>query len=315
MIAVQLAVELLILTFVGVFARKRNIVDDAFTAKLTNLMFAVAIPCLIFNSIRASAEFSPALLKSCALATAMGFIVVVLSIGIGHVFYLIGHRTGYARITRYALSFCHYSFMGIPVIRGLFGDEGMLAYSFFMIAVRIGYFTVSESLLVPPTQEKQKKTPREILKGIFLNPCLLAVILGLVFWVARIPVPEIADWCIRQLSAVCTPMGLLLCGTVLGKYAFRDILKPHFFRIPVLRCVMMPAVFFLITRLFLLLGADPLICKIAVIYSALPIPSLTTVYVLKYDPDPDDQLEAVGASVLSVVLSAATLPVWYLLLG
>ncbi len=315
MLAVQLAIELLLLTVVGVFARKRNIVDDAFSGKLTNLMFAVALPCLIFHSIRSSMDFSPALLKSCIWAAVTGFFVVVLSIGIGHIAYCIAKKTGYARIMRYALSFCHYSFMGIPVIKGLFGDEGMLAYSFFMIAVRIGYFTVSESLLVPPERKHQKKTSAEVLKGIFLNPCLVAVLLGIVFWVGRIPVPEIADWCIRQLSAVCTPMCLLLCGFTLGKYEFRKILAPHFFRIPLLRCIVMPAIFFLLTRPLLAAGLDPLICKIAVIYSALPIPSLTTVYVLKYDPDPNDQLEAVGASVLSVLLSAATLPLWYLLVG
>lgn len=314
MVAVKLAIELLILTFVGVFVRKRNIVDDAFSRKLTNLMFAVTLPCLIFNSIRGSLAFSAELLKTCAWATIMGFIVVGLSIGIGHIFYLLGHKTGYARIVRYSLSFCHYSFMGIPVITGLFGDIGTLYYSFFMIAVRIGYFTISEALLVPPEQTKTKKTPKEVLKGIFLNPCLLAVILGLIFWVASIPVPEMLNWCIKQFSAVCTPMGLLLCGITLGKYEFKRILAPHFFKIPVYRCILMPAIFFVITRVFALFNVDPIVLNIAIIYSALPIPSLTTVYVLKYDDDPNDQLEAVGASVLSVVLSALTLPLWYLLM-
>ena len=154
----------------------------------------------------------------------------------------------------------------------------------------------------------------QLLKGILLNPCLVALFLGLIFWITNIPVPEVLDWCIKQFSAICTPMGLLLCGFTLGKYEFKKILAPHFFRIPVLRCIFMPLFFLVITRIFLLFGVDSLILKIAVIYSALPIPSMTTAYVLKYDPDPRNQLEAVGASIVSVALSAITLPIWYILM-
>ena len=314
MIAFKLVLQLLILTYVGVLIRKRNMVDDAFSERLTNLLFAIAMPCLIFYSVRSALAFSVELLKQCAWASIMGVFVVGLSIGIGQVFFVLKHRSGYARIMRYSLSFSHYSLMGIPVITGLFGNEGMLAYSFFMIAVRIGYFALTEPLLIPPKERQQAKSASLLMKGILLNPCMVALFIGLLFWTARIPVPEVFDWCIRQFSTICTPMGLLLCGFTLGKYDFKQLLAPHFWVIPVLRCIFMPLIIFAITRIFLLFDIDPMILKIAVIYSALPIPSMTTAYVLKYDPDPRNQLEAVGASVVSVGLSAITLPMWYILM-
>ena len=76
----------------------------------------------------------------------------------------------------------------------------------------------------------------------------------------------------------------------------------------------MPAVFFLISRLLLMLGVEPLLCQILVIYTAFPVASLLPVYSMKYDPDPQNHMDAAGACIVSVLLSALTIPIWYMLL-
>jgi predicted permease len=72
--------------------------------------------------------------------------------------------------------------------------------------------------------------------------------------------------------------------------------------------------FFLLSRLFFMMGVDELLCQIFVVYTALPVASLLPVYSIKYDPDPDNHLDAAGACILSVILSAVTIPVWFMLL-
>jgi predicted permease len=62
-------------------------------------------------------------------------------------------------------------------------------------------------------------------------------------------------------------------------------------------------------------GVDSLLCNMFVVYGALPTASLLPVYAVKYDPDPENQLHAAGVSMISVFLSAITVPIWYLLLG
>lgn len=314
MVALTLAAELLILILIGVFMRKRHIVDDEFSSRMTDFLFSIPMPCLIFNAIRGGVEFSVQALISCAAAAILGTVAIGLSLLIGQISYILGKKTGRARIMRYCLTFCHFSFMGIPVVDGLFGETGTLYYAFFLISVRIAYYTLSSKMLTPPDVEHHRQSFRELLQGVLLNPCLVAVALGLIFWMARIPIPEPINYCIKQLAAICSPMGLLMCGMTLGKYNFSKLLAPHYLKIPLARCVMMPLIFLPVSRLLMLWGIEPMLCNILVIYASLPTASFTAVYTLRYDPDENDQYEAVGATVISAFLSAFTIPLWYSLL-
>ena len=62
-------------------------------------------------------------------------------------------------------------------------------------------------------------------------------------------------------------------------------------------------------------GVEPVLCQILVIYAALPVASLLPVYSVKYDPNPENHLDAADASILSVLLSALSIPVWYMLIS
>ena len=102
---------------------------------------------------------------------------------------------------------------------------------------------------------------------------------------------------------------------VVAEHDVRSLLKRKYLRLPLIKTVAVPAVFFLCSRLLLAAGVEPVLCQILVIYSALPVASLLPVYSVKYDPDPANHLDAAGASILSVLLSAVTIPVWYMLIS
>ena len=83
---------------------------------------------------------------------------------------------------------------------------------------------------------------------------------------------------------------------------------------PILRLVVMPAIFLGLTRLLLLTPLDPIIANMIVIYAALPTASLLPAYALQYDPDPENQFTAAGTCVISTLFSTVTIPLWYLLI-
>ncbi len=314
MIAITLAVELLLMNCIGIFIRRSGVTSKEFSARLTDLLLKFCIPCLIFNSIRGAAEFSPDTLTNCAIVLLLSVGVNLVSFGVGQLFFLLKGKGGTGRLYRYGLIFCHFSFMGIPVIDALFGAMGTFYYSFFLIPVRIAYYTFSQPLMTPGELRGEKVPLGRTLREILLNPCLLAVLLGLIFWVGGWELPTAIGYCVRSLSSVTSPMALLLCGMVIAEYDFRQLLRLKYLALPLLRVAAMPALFFGLSRLLLLLGVEALLCKIMVIYAAFPVASLLPVFSLKYDPDPNNQLSAAAASMLSVLLSAITIPIWYLLL-
>jgi predicted permease len=204
--------------------------------------------------------------------------------------------------------------MGLPVIAELFGDLGIFYYTFFLVPVRIGYYALSEPLMTPQGVEGTKTTPAMVVKKALLSPQLIAVVVGLVFWVNGWKLPEAIQYCVKSLSSICSPLALLLCGMIVAEYDFKSLVNLKYLRLPFLRTVVMPALFFLLSRLLLMMGVEDLLCQIFVVYTALPVASLLPVYSIKYDPDPDNHLDAAGACILSVILSAVTIPVWFMLL-
>ncbi len=315
MAAATLAIELLLMNIIGIFIRKSGVTNKDFTTKLTAVVMDFCIPCLIFYSISNATEFSMDSLSSCLIAAALGTIALFISLLVGQCFYLISKKSNSGRITRYGLTFCHFSFMGIPVIEALFGELGTFYYAFFQFSIRIAYYALSERLMTPLGMKNEKKSIGVLLKSIFFTPQMFAVILGLLFWITGWTLPGPINNCVYSLNSISSPLALLLCGMVIAEFDFKRLLRLEYLKLPLLRTVLMPALFFGISRLLLLLNIDEILCQIFVIYAALPVASLMSVYALRYDPDPENHLMAAGTSAISVLLSAVTIPIWYMLIS
>jgi len=313
MLAVSLAIKLVIIMAVGFFAIKSNILQESFTAQLNTFVMKIALPAMIFNSISSAPAFTADTLSNCLIIMAASAAVMFISLGIGELFYAKMGKSGMGRIIRYSLTFTNFSFMGIPIVDALFGEVGNLYYVFFMVAVRIFYYTLSQPLMTPPELRPKKSSKAQMAKGIFLNPALITVAIGMVFWISGLKLPDTIGYSIKQVGGLCSPLGLMLCGMRLGCCDFKSLLKFRYIGIPMLRLVMMPALFLVPIRMLANIGVDPLICNIIMIYTALPIAALLPVYTMQYDPNEDNQLMAAGASAVSAMISTITIPLWCLL--
>lgn len=311
MIAVTLALQLLLMTCVGIFTAKIKLVSSNFASQLTSFLMKVAIPCLIYVSITAK-PFSLEALKSCSFALIAGFITIPLCLLIGHIVFLLTGKSGFGRVVRYALTFSHFSFMGIPVVDALFGATGNLYYVMFLVPVRIFYYSLTPRLFGVP--EKAEKTWKDRL-SFLLNPCLIAVVIGLIAWVTGFQFPDIIQYCIKGLNSICSPLGLVLCGLVIGSYDLKKLLNIRYLRGPVMKTVLLPLIFFGLTRIPMAFGVDPILCNMIVIYSALPCASLTAAYAVQYEPDPEIHFEAAGIVFFATLMSAITVPIWFNILS
>lgn len=322
------------MTSIGILVQKRHMVPESFAGHLTYLVMNIALPCLIFHSMT-GVEASWEQLKTCAAAFVASLLVCALQFGLGQLLYVRRGRDGSARIMRYGVLFTHFSFMGIPVMEALFGNEGLLYYAVFLIPVRTLYYSTTKTLLLPPGQETENSGFLSRLRQTLTNPCLIAVLAGLVFYIlfglvwtefslARddsmfrllAGLVESIDWVIVKLSGICTPLGLILCGMTLGRYEFRKLRKARYLILPLIRCVCLPAVFFGLTWLLShFLPLEPILSAMIVVFTALPVASLTAAYTIQYDPDPEVQFEAAGAVFYSTLLSIITVPIWYTILS
>ncbi len=312
MVAVSLAFQLLLMIAVGVFMSKIKLVEKSFTPQLSTYLLNIALPCLVFSSIT-SLDFSVEMLKSCGIVLVLAVIVCLLLFLIGHILYLLTGKSSRGRLLRYAIVMPQFSFMGIPVVDALFGAAGNLYYAIFILPVRIVYYGLSTMLMMPSAEGHGMKKG-SVLKAL-KTPALLIMPVAFLFFIKGWSLPAPVANSISSIAKTCSPMGLMLCGLIVGQYDFRRLLKPRYLLVPAVSTIALPLVFFLLTRLLALTSVDPIIPNMIVVFSALPLATFTPAIVMSCEPDNEDaQFEAAGATLIALILSIVTVPAWYYIL-
>jgi predicted permease len=240
------------------------------------------------------------------VATAVNLILL----GIGQIFYIAMGKTGSARLARYSVVILHATFMGVPVIDALFGAIGNMYYAIFMIPLRLLYYGFSKIMLTPPGAGESAKLSGKTIAKAFLTPSIIIMPFAIAFGMLGIHLPAPVANCISNMAKLCSPLGLILCGTVIAKYDIKKLFCLRYMRMPLVRNIAMPALIWLITLPLYRLGIDKIIIQMAVIYSAFPIASLLPTFILQYDPDPDVQFEAASITIIATLLSMITVPFW-----
>ena len=309
MTAAALSVQLILMAAIGVFAWRAKIVSGDFDKQLTSFVMKIALPCMIVRSM--SGAFSWEELKNCGRLVVIALIIWAVTFGLGHLAYRLMGGTAAARIMRFGMMYTNFSFVGIPVMEALYGDMGVFYFVVFLVPYRMIYYSSAEPLLSPAGLERREHTLAEKLKGWF-SPPVVAVFVGLALYVTQWQPPAPVSEVISSLGGCASPLGMVLCGISLGKYEFRKLLRPRYLWTPLVRNLLLPA---LILGLTLLTGLEPELARVAVIFAALPVPSLLAAFTIQYDPAQESQFQAAAAVLLSTLLSAFTIPLWAWVLG
>lgn len=309
MTAVSLAVQLILMTGIGLFAVKARIVGEDFEKQLTALIMKIILPCMIVKSMMG--VFSWDQLKLCGRLLILAVVLWAVTSALAQLVYRLLGKTPSARILRFSMMYTNFTFVGIPVIEALYGESGVFCFVVFVVPYRMIYYSSAEPLLSPPGLARKERTAAQRLKGWF-SPPVIAVLVGLTLYLTQLKLPTPLADTISSLGSCASPLGMLLCGMSLGKYPIRRLLKPRYFRVPLVRNLLLPALVLVLTLLGRL---EREVAQLIVMFSALPVASLLAAFTIQYDPDRETQFEAAAAVLLSTVFSAVTIPLWAFLVS
>jgi predicted permease len=194
------------------------------------------------------------------------------------------------------------SFVFLPVIRSVFGEEG-LALAAVMLAALIPIVNIICVLVMVRWGEGQAGTsPRAIAVAMVQNPILLSCLTGLALNLLHVPpIVGISDL-LKLLGDAALPLGLLIAGAGLS---FRDAAsRPWTLGLTAaVKVMVMPFLMWELARLF---GADAKAQGVALLCGAAP--GAAASYVLARQMGGDAPLMA-GIIALTTVASAVTIPV------
>lgn len=204
---------------------------------LSKLLLYFINPFMIINSF--NKEFNPEKFKQLLF-------VILLSLIAHLVMILLGFFSTKDKVDRLAVSLTNCGFVGIPLVRGVFGEEGVFFLMGYLVVFNImvwtyGYYQIGGSVKI---------------KKIITNPNIIAITFGLILYVLPVSIPEIIMKPINMIGDLNTAVSMILIGILLANFKFSES-KAYIFQITktlILRLIVTGilniAVFFVIFKIF-----------------------------------------------------------------
>lgn len=294
-ITAQQIVILFVLILTGFAGVKAGVIKMEGKKAFSDLLIYIIVPAMIIDSYMS--EFNPEILSN--LIKAFGLSALLLLIGLAVTMLLtIKMKDKDRAITRFACIFSNAAYMGFPLIKALFGTEGLLYASAFVTMFNLLLWTVGYAIVSGQVK------PKEVLKNIFATPALISVVIGLILYLCRIPVPGLIKQPISLVGSMNTPLSMIITGMIIaGSKATSLFTNKKLVFVIAVRMFVIPVICF---GLFALLGIGGMVAQVVLLLEACPTAAMTSVMAVQFN---HDENLAAGAVVITTFLSILVLPV------
>ena len=211
--SVNAILPIFLLAVLGALFRKTGKIDDRFVDTADWLMFKIALPVMLFQEVAGSSlsdSLDLKLILFLIVSVTLSFLLTSAVVSV----------TVRDRSKRGALiqGCCRSNFaiLGVPIAVNMFGDIGGETIAIAMPFVILMFNTYSVIILTVYSGDSDKRLDRGtvigILKNIATNPLIIGILLGVVFLLAKIPIPAAADKTLTYLANLTTPLALISLG-------------------------------------------------------------------------------------------------------
>ena len=283
---------LMVYMAVGFICAKKDIIDQHAKQKITDLILNVALPCMIFASF--NEPLTAEVIHDAEMVLIVAACITFLSYFGGQVLYS-RFPDAKKRILRYSTLVNNSGFIGMAMVDSIYGAEGLFYASIFIIPNRIAMWTAGISIFTTASL-------KEGLKKVLLNPCIIAVALGLVREFTGFPLPDFIDSAIAGIGDITSPLSMFIIGTMLVGISLGSMIEPSILYLSFIRLIALPIIALVVLNL---IGLPPMLAGISMILTGMPAGSTTVLLAVKYGADPDFASRCV---VTTTIISLVTVP-------
>jgi hypothetical protein len=275
---------------------------------LSNFVFYIAIPTLLFRTM--ARGVIPANVEWGIVLSYFGGCLALFAAAMAFGRAAFRLRADESAVLAMGATFSNTVLLGIPLVLAAFGEAGLLPI--MMIVAFHSTTLISLTTIVVETSRGRRGGGVRIVwsttKALAQNPVLAALLTGLAWGAAGLPLPTPVDRFAQLLAGAAAPCALFALGATLAGYRIAGNLSESLTMVA-LKLVAHPLlVWLLATEVF---AIDPMWAAIATITAALPIGANVFVLAQKYDiyvqRSTSATLISTGASVITVALLVALL--------
>ena len=299
-ILIYLLIKIFIMIVLGYVLRKKNIITEELHKGLSNLLMYAVLPSSILSAT--GSGMIDALRRNLCLSTVIvcGYYVVTLAVS-----FLISRGLSLpdkkAGILVNLAVFANIGFIGFPLIKELYGDEGTIYAVIYNLAYQIFVFTFGVFLLSGAKKMQLKK--------LIQDPTTIASVIAAFLFVSPVKLPSVILGAFSSIGDMVLPISMMIVGSSMVGIKFSQIIRDKYsFLVSLLRLAVFPLVMLAVLKL---LRIDSVLTNTIVVLTALPCGSLNVIMAEQYDCEP---VFAAQTVIQSMVLMLISVPLIILLL-
>ena len=289
--------QLFAMMVIGFLLVKLKVVKSEESNLLSKISLYLLLPAAIINAFgfKLTGEMAGGLLLAFAAAFIINTTFFVIDV-------LCLRHTSLAPVERASFMYSNAANLIIPIIIFVLGEEWVV-YTTAYISVQVVYLWTHAIGLF----SSEKKIE---IKKIIFNPCIIAIVLGLVMLFTGLELPRFVSDITSSFSDMLGPAAMLTAGMLAAKIDFKSALKKkNVYIASIVRTVVYPivplAIVLLLSRVP---GANTReVLLISFLASITPVASTIMQFAQVKNSDTDS---AVQINIFSTVLSLVTMPAW-----
>ncbi|OZU87348.1 auxin efflux carrier [Virgibacillus indicus] len=296
-------IPLYIMALIGFVSRRMRILNSQANQVITQLMLYITLPALILYSL--DTTFSIDIFTDFVWLVTMSIFILSISVFVAawlrrRAALPLKQKSVYESL----IIFGNQGFIGFAIAYILMAEQGIIYLTLFNICYLILIWTYGIYIFTKNEQSVNWK-------GLFLNPGILSTLTGLVMLFLPYKWPSPISDTFKSIGEMTIPLSMILIGSLLAEikwHDFRQYSKNLYIWIAAgCKLVILPVFLFI----FLFLHVPYPLIIIAVLTSAMPSASTTSVYAQKFGGDAS--FASFGVLV-TTLLCIITIPLLYSLL-
>lgn len=298
-LALILAKQLLsmfIMIAVGYVLVKLGLLRPTDSKPLSILIIYVISPCVVFSSFQQS--FKPDILK--------GLLMGILCAAAFHLlFYLVGHALikplKLTVVDRASIMYVNAGNLIIPLVAASLGNEWVVyttAYVLVFLPLMWGH---GYSILGGQTKVQVWK--------VLTNPNIIAILLGLVFFLTGIRLPEILGTTVNTFGGMIAPVNMLMLGVMMAGSDMKKLFSiKRAYLVSFIRLIVCPVLVILLIKVTGVANLLPMgknILLVSLLAAAAPSAANVVQIAQLFDRDAD---YAATINIITCLFCAVTIP-------
>ncbi|MCA6060955.1 AEC family transporter [Thalassolituus sp. ST750PaO-4] len=210
----ETTLPIFILVLLGLLLRRRSVIDDAFIATSSKLVFNITLPVLMFMAVARSDSGAGQHLPLIGFVLSAALLGALLSaLWAGALMLSVPQRGAFIQASFRS----NLGIIGLALCISAYGEEGGVLGALLLAVITPVYNLLAVFFL---TRQQQVRWLAQ-LRLILSNPLIIAIVLAVPFSALQWPLPEVALRVGNSLAAMTLPLALIGVGGSLSFAALR----------------------------------------------------------------------------------------------